>query len=442
MEWDELLRNHEYDCIGAVLIDTQANVRAASDGVVELSGFPRDHLLSINAVELLHPDDVERGIEVLAEVHVTPGTRADGMYRLRLATGEYQSFSLRAINLGTDFQDAVVLRISGIDARTRVTAEAFAEDVVDATRMLCQSLSLAEWFDWASRVGERHVAGLQLIITVLHEEAQNHVHSRGEIPAEMLAANLAATADELPAHVQASLDEHNRGPWLAPNRVATRDSLRPDRLTSILLSSTGAISGYIELLRPTTAAPPESEWLLHAMITRVVTAALQRYELDRQLRWAAEHDPLTGLFNRRKLIDAMEQQGTAGSFLFLIDLDQFSAINNTFGHQMGDEVLVGVAASLEAECPSDAMIVRIGGDEFVVWIPTPPAGMDLETQGQQLRESLRYEIADGDQQAIVRSSIGAVMAPEGDTPAQVIGRADTAMYASKDRGGDMVTIDG
>lgn len=117
----------------------------------------------------------------------------------------------------------------------------------------------------------------------------------------------------------------------------------------------------------------------HREISEIVdalqTTASALGERDARLRKLANHDPLTGLFNRRRFIEELKKEvrtaaaGEYRSALLLIDLDQFKYINDTCGHPAGDRLLQAVARQLQDSVGSDAVTARFGGDEFVVLAP-------------------------------------------------------------------------
>jgi len=165
-----------------------------------------------------------------------------------------------------------------------------------------------------------------------------------------------------------------------------------------------------------------------------------------QIQHLAYHDPLTGLPNRALLMDRLSQQlsllqhhGLRGALLFL-DLDHFKHINDSLGHPVGDSVLNIVAARLEASVRLEDTVARLGGDEFVVLI----CGLDgsrqqVTQQVQELSDSLRELLAepmflDG-HRLQVTPSIGMVLIPDdGLNPADLLKRADIALYRAKDSG--------
>jgi diguanylate cyclase (GGDEF)-like protein len=173
-----------------------------------------------------------------------------------------------------------------------------------------------------------------------------------------------------------------------------------------------------------------------------------------QLQYDILHDVLTGLPNRAYFIDHLEQtlrSGEAGSLLF-IDLDRFKAVNDSLGHQAGDDLLREVAKQLQSSVRDSDVVARLAGDEFVVLVHT-----DNETAVFMLASRLieRLNIAVGsDDQVVggpnpvnasinVTASVGLVHWPVG-TPVTeadaLLGKADTAMYEAKNARGNQLSI--
>lgn len=438
MLWEERVAERDRICLGAVALDQALRVVCASDGVLEQSGMTREELVGRPAIDLLHPDESERGKAVLQEVQSIPGKRPGGLYRLRLRDGGYEHFTVHATNLQAEGEQMILLDFTSPTERDR--AQAIADDAVDAMRMLSLDITLEQSLDWVAGVAERHVPDLQIVTTLLSSQGPNHVTSRRAIPKKLLQANLAARPDTLPIHVDMALHEWKLGPWRSSRKVASPDFILPGRLTTILAGSDGDIVGYVEALRSTIEPPDDAEWLVHGMISRMMTAVFQRHEFDQELRRAADLDSLTGLVNRRKLFELLNDDAhLPGSLLYLIDLDRFSWVNNNLGHQAGDETLKGVARALLEVCPTESLVSRLGGDEFVVWVPTDQASLDLEALGAKISEALVVPAGIGDKRVWVRASIGMVRVEVGESGADAVNRADVAMYASKRGGGDAFT---
>jgi diguanylate cyclase (GGDEF)-like protein len=99
---------------------------------------------------------------------------------------------------------------------------------------------------------------------------------------------------------------------------------------------------------------------------RIIMHALRRDIADRKLQTAAHHDALTGLSNRGKFDDVLNDLGSKEATLLFIDLDRFKDVNDRFGHDVGDRVLVEIARRLRVACRPRDVVARIGGDEFAV----------------------------------------------------------------------------
>lgn len=173
-----------------------------------------------------------------------------------------------------------------------------------------------------------------------------------------------------------------------------------------------------------------------ALLTRLESS-------NRQLEEVARIDPLTGLFNRRHLVQEMEQVWSAARregrsvLVAFIDLDGFKGINDRYGHDIGDELLIAVGGRLLEAMRIQDLVARIGGDEFVV-VATVPPGCDASVEAQEkLRR--RLEACMGGVFCLssvtldyAGSSVGIVDVPVADvSPEQALKRADEAMYAVK-----------
>ncbi|MGX9147741.1 putative bifunctional diguanylate cyclase/phosphodiesterase [Mesorhizobium sp. 128a] len=153
-------------------------------------------------------------------------------------------------------------------------------------------------------------------------------------------------------------------------------------------------------------------------------------EMERNSR----RDPLTNLLNRSGLEHAICQLGLAdGPFVaMLIDLDGFKSVNDTYGHNVGDDLLVRVARRIEKRAPPMATVARIGGDEFVLLFPV---SRSLHSTGE-LASSIIAAIADPDpalNSVRVGASIG-IYVSEKPQLTEMLLRADFALYAAKRRG--------
>ena len=169
----------------------------------------------------------------------------------------------------------------------------------------------------------------------------------------------------------------------------------------------------------------------------------EQRRVAQQLLHMAERDPLTNLFNRRRFHEELERMLADGARhregvgLLAIDLDGFKPVNDRFGHQAGDEVLVGLAAAVGAVVRRNEMFFRMGGDEFAILVPAAVA-QDIAELARRVCAciaGLRFTF--GGESAGVSASIGIALSTRNGVEAEsLIGAADRAMYLAKALGGN------
>lgn len=165
-----------------------------------------------------------------------------------------------------------------------------------------------------------------------------------------------------------------------------------------------------------------------------LSAALELGHLQTDLERAASRDPLTGLCNLREVTARLGELLAAhphdGLVLAAVAVDSFREVNDTLGHQVGDELLLEVARRLLLAAP-EALIGRIGGGRFAVALPAEEAG-EAELFGLGLRSQVEGSAQIGPVGTHIRLSVGVVRGPEhGGDAATLIRRAETAMYSAR-----------
>jgi diguanylate cyclase (GGDEF)-like protein len=169
-----------------------------------------------------------------------------------------------------------------------------------------------------------------------------------------------------------------------------------------------------------------------------VSLAKSRTEMISELQSAASSDGLTGVANRRTFDQAIADLAGRSEVLplsvLLTDIDHFKLVNDTHGHQMGDDVLRGVAGVLAATARGTDLVARYGGEEFVVLL-----ARTTEADACEVAERMRSRIADYDGAVPVTASIG--VASTRDEPIDLttlVAQADQALYRAKDTGRNRV----
>jgi diguanylate cyclase (GGDEF)-like protein len=170
-----------------------------------------------------------------------------------------------------------------------------------------------------------------------------------------------------------------------------------------------------------------------------------RTAAEQKLRYLADHDDLTGLRNRRALVAHLADRLAAGQPgpvpMLYFDLDRLKAINDCFGHTVGDWFIQIFAERLRTSAGYPSMIARLGGDEFVV-VPDRPMPIDTaELFADQLLTAVRERLSIGGHTITRTVSIGvAVGVPGRDDGTDLLQRADEAVMAAKRAGGNQVTV--
>lgn len=171
--------------------------------------------------------------------------------------------------------------------------------------------------------------------------------------------------------------------------------------------------------------------------------------LKERLQWEAGHDHLTGLYNRRALIDLIERdllEAPDRGILIMIDIDYFKRVNDTHGHQAGDEVLKAFTTRLSGSLPVGARLARFGGEEFALWYP------GNGPKARYLAECLRAELLSAPvvwrahsipltaSFGIAQIRVGSGPAPVSELFEHLFSRADDALFQAKARGRNQVVF--
>jgi diguanylate cyclase (GGDEF)-like protein/PAS domain S-box-containing protein len=199
----------------------------------------------------------------------------------------------------------------------------------------------------------------------------------------------------------------------------------------------GVLDGHSTEARPFA---PEDVHFVQA-VANVLADAIARSVADEAMRDRALHDPLTGLPNRVLFIDRLahslaqaRRRGTSVAVLFL-DLDHFKLINDSLGHQVGDELLTAVAPRLNQQVRPSDTVARFGGDEFGILIDEVDDERDAIRVTERIQAAFTRPFVLNHVEHFVSASVGIALASTGNEPPDSLIRdADAAMYRAKERG--------
>ena len=228
----------------------------------------------------------------------------------------------------------------------------------------------------------------------------------------------------------------------------------PESRTDFAHLFTGDLEGYHRERRLLTSSG-DTRWI-SVSVARVGTHegvyAVEHIEdiherktYAERLQFLADHDPLTGLFNRRRFVEELNQQlardsrygGT--SSVMIVDLDNFKYINDSLGHAAGDLILEAIAHALRLRLRDSDVIGRLGGDEFAVLLPGADPGKALAVAATLLGGIRNSEVEHAGQRVRTTGSIG-IASSDGGEGKDLLSNADLALYAAKDAGRNTAVV--
>jgi len=231
--------------------------------------------------------------------------------------------------------------------------------------------------------------------------------------------------------------------WEDYKSLAQQHNLRSCWSTPIL-SHDGGVLGTLALYSATVREPTTTDMRLINVSTRIAGIALQRKLDEDRIQFLATHDALTHLPNRGLLKDRLAQaishaeRNDACVSVIFIDLDKFKEINDSLGHNAGDELLKTVAKRMVSCVRTVDTVVRLGGDEFVIVLSNQPKNIDATVEVlQRIRSSIAEPICLEGHEFSVTSSMGLATYPtDGIDADSLLANADAAMYRAKATGRD------
>jgi diguanylate cyclase (GGDEF)-like protein/PAS domain S-box-containing protein len=411
----------------SVALSPQVPWTAGPDGGIEevgplwldLTGMTPQQALGTGWLAALHPDDLSRTIALWTE-HLANGAPVDVDYRIRLRDGGYRWMRARAAARCDEAGQIVRWYGTLEDVHAQRLAQSALAESEERSRLAVQAARLGIW-DFDATTGARRwsaefraMLGLSDDQPATSELALTLVHPDDRETLRVMLDAVAAGA--VPPHFEATLRVYraNDGAlrWIRSSGWTTRS---------------------------------ESGQALRVIVT-FLDVTDQR-DVEDRIRWAATHDPMTRLPNRalwQATLDEMaeRQARTCNRFgLLLLDIDDLKRTNDSLGHDAGDALLCAFAQKLAAIAPPDAVLGRLGGDEFGLIAPSLTDGAALEAWCAALIESLRVPHVHNGRSIDCGVSIGgALFGDHGDRAEDLLKAADLALYASKAAGRGRLTL--
>ena len=231
--------------------------------------------------------------------------------------------------------------------------------------------------------------------------------------------------------------------WQECREAALRNGYRSCWSTPIM-SHQGAALGVFALYSRTVREPTESELRLIDAATRLAGIAIERKRTEDRIQFLADHDVLTGLPHRGLLNDRLAQalryadRYDRWTGLLFVDLDNFKLVNDSLGHNAGDQLLKAVSERMVKAVRATDSVIRIGGDEFVIILFDQPKNMEaIAAIVQKVRAVIAEPLHIAGHDLRVTPSIGLAIYPkDGADAEELLANADAAMYHAKEAGRD------
>ena len=218
--------------------------------------------------------------------------------------------------------------------------------------------------------------------------------------------------------------------------VASRAIDRYDLMVVAGLSVNEALDDYYKMRRVYVTMALVISVILIGFSLWIMALVAKLLKGKEELRRLSETDRLTGLFNRGRIEDLLDRAVSSADAsgkvaAIFVDLDNFKHLNDTYGHQAGDQALVILADRIRLAAGTHCAVGRLGGDEFLVILEAANAG-DIATQTvEEMAQALAVAIMVRNNSYMMRASLGVAVLEQGDTADDLIRKADEAMYEAK-----------
>ena len=409
------------------VVDEQGHYVFVSAAFERIFGYAHDELIGRNMIELVHPDDRDRTLAAAAEIMGgQPTTHFQNRYIRKDGRVVDIMWSAR-------WSDSDGLRFA---VARDVTELKRVENLKNALYQISEAAHTAEGLSALYEQIHRIIGDLipaENFFVALCDEADGSlsfpyfVNERGEglspraQHSDPLVARVVRSGQPLLASVECP-DNRANADWLGVPLVSQH------RVIGVLVAQS----------RPGGSSYSDEEKDLLQFVSTQVASAIQRKQAEARLRHLANHDPLTDLPNRLLFHDRLEvalkraHRDRERLALLYLDLDGFKRVNDTFGHEVGDRLLLEVAQRIRQCVRESDTVGRIGGDELTVLLSNVHSLACVATVADKIRTSIAEPFDLEGTTVSISASIGTAVYPDhGADKDQLFRYADADMYAAK-----------
>jgi diguanylate cyclase (GGDEF)-like protein/PAS domain S-box-containing protein len=348
-----------------------------------------------------------------------------------------------------------IIGVMGIsrDITERRQADALREGQAKILEMIATSAPLDAVLDRLTRLVESQLAGIFGSVLLLDKDGARLRHGAAPslpdsytraIDGLVIGPNAGSCGAAVHRRETVVVADVMSDPlWANHWELAAAHGLRSCWSTPIL-SHHGAVLGTFAMYSTIVREPTEVETRIVDAATRIAGIAIERKQAEDRIHFMANHDALTGLPNRALLSDRLAQAVVYAQrydrwvTVVFVDLDNFKFVNDSLGHNAGDELLKIVASRMVNCVRGTDTVVRLGGDEFVILLFGQPKNADMaSTTLEKIRCAIAEPIRIDGHDLRVTCSIGLANYPnDGADPDTLLANADAAMYRAKEIGRD------
>jgi len=393
------------------LLGTDGTVHYQSLSVERILGYRAEDLVGENVFDYVHPEDLERVRRAFAEALADPNLRLSAQYRFRHKDGSWRYLESVGSNLLYD-RKVCEFVVNSRDVTERVHTEERLRQAETRYRTLVErmpavvyiqeigssdsAIYMSPQIEALTGYSPEECKDPDLRWRIVHPEDRDRMRSEDERAVE-------------PGEV-----------YTTEYRVVHRDGrIVWVRNESIVVEEEASRSRYWQ---------------------GFMLDITERKALEDKLKHRALHDPLTELPNRTLFLDCLEQAldrtqrcGDSVAVLFL-DLDDFKVVNDSLGHEVGDQLLMAVSQRLKACLRSRDIVARLGGDEFTILLDDISSVRYAEETAERITRELWAPFTLEDHVVFVTASIGIVLSDAAEGGSQDLLRAaDVALYRAKDK---------
>ncbi len=440
--------------LGITVVDTQGRLLSASPELEDSFGWTVAETLGTNMLDLIHPDDLANALEAFARTGRNPGAKGPIDLRLRHQDGSWVEVELSADNR---LDDPAVGGIAFVvrDQRLRPRSDRMLVREAAILEMIAAGAPLAPVVQAIARVLDDMTSeGWGVVMVLDPDGAGLSPAGIGALPVPFAASLLhveigpGAPAGGGSAHRHQSLivpDLSDDPAWESRRHVLDAHAIVAAWSIPVVERQTATVVATVDVYRTVRGRPTAGELHLLEVCGKLTLTAIHHARNTQELLHRATHDPLTELPNRACFLDRLDELLTAprhgrGPGVLFLDLDRFKVINDSLGHEAGDNVLRAVADRLSSLAPPGASVARFGGDEFTCVVPEVDAA-EMEARANAVLRSFDHALVVDGRETFLRVSIGvAVAGDEVVSAEELLQQADLALFRAKELGRDRVAV--